>query len=97
MHEILAANCIARSAVRPLLSERERGEVQHLQRAGRVEIVVDAFEELTLVLARLVDARGIPDDLREHAVRAVAECPRAALHLVPIDEPGARQRPDDAD
>jgi len=45
----------------------------------------------------ILDSRGVPNDLWEHATRAVAECPRAALHLVPVDEPGARQRPDDTD
>jgi ferredoxin len=42
----------------------------------------------------IVDARGIPEDLADHARRAVVECPRAALHLVAIDDPAARRRDD---
>jgi ferredoxin len=38
----------------------------------------------------IIDARGIPEELVEQARRAVAECPRSALRLVPVDEPGAR-------
>ncbi len=45
----------------------------------------------------VIESRPLPDDLLEHALRAVADCPRAALRLDPIDEPGARVRPDDAD
>lgn len=44
----------------------------------------------------IIDGRGIPDELMEHARRAVAECPRSALRLVPIDEPGARESQDPA-
>jgi ferredoxin len=43
----------------------------------------------------ILDPRTITDELMEHARRAVSECPRTALHLVPVDEPGARMRPDD--
>jgi ferredoxin len=45
----------------------------------------------------IIDARGVPDELMHHARRAVADCPRAALRLVPIDQVGARDRPDDGD
>ena len=45
----------------------------------------------------IVDARGIPDDLMEHARRAIAECPRSALRLASIVEAGAHQRPDEPD
>jgi ferredoxin len=44
----------------------------------------------------IIDPRGVPDDLLEHARRAVTECPRTALHLVPVDDPAAR-RPEAAD
>jgi len=43
----------------------------------------------------IIDGRGVPDDQLEHAQRAVSECPRNALHLVPLDEAGARRRPPD--
>ncbi len=43
----------------------------------------------------IIDARGVPDAEVEHARRAVSECPRAALHLVPVEERGARVRPPD--
>jgi ferredoxin len=45
----------------------------------------------------IIDPRAIAPDLLAHARRAVAECPRAALRIVRVDEPGARDRPDDAD
>jgi ferredoxin len=45
----------------------------------------------------IVDARTLTQDLLEHARRAVTECPRAALATVSIDQPGARDRPHDAD
>ncbi len=45
----------------------------------------------------IIDPRPLSPDLIGHARRAVAECPRAALRIVGIDEPGSRQRPDDAD
>jgi ferredoxin len=35
----------------------------------------------------IIDAAGIPAELREHAQRAVASCPRLALHLVERREP----------
>jgi ferredoxin len=43
----------------------------------------------------ILDPRSITDELMAHARRAVGECPRTALHLVPVDEPGARARPED--
>ena len=45
----------------------------------------------------ILESRALSDDLLEHARRAVADCPRAALWLDPVDQPGARVRPDDAD
>jgi ferredoxin len=45
----------------------------------------------------IIDPRALSDDVLEHARRAVAECPRSALRMDPIDDPGARQRPDDPD
>jgi ferredoxin len=45
----------------------------------------------------IIDPRTIAPDLVAHARRAVAECPRAALRIVGVDEPGARDRPDDPD
>jgi ferredoxin len=45
----------------------------------------------------IIDRRAIAPDLISHAQRAVAECPRAALRIVRVDEPGARDRPDDPD
>ncbi|MBV8300947.1 MAG: ferredoxin [Candidatus Dormibacteraeota bacterium] len=42
----------------------------------------------------VLDDRPLPDELVEHARRAVDACPRTALHLVPIDERGARGRPE---
>lgn len=45
----------------------------------------------------ITDGRAIPEELMEHAKRAVSECPRAALHLVAVDEPGARARPADGE
>jgi ferredoxin len=45
----------------------------------------------------VIDQRVLPDDLLDLARRAVAECPRTALRLDPLDEPGARERPDDPD
>lgn len=41
----------------------------------------------------IIDTRGIPDAELEHARRAVVACPRTALHLVPVDEEGARPLP----
>jgi ferredoxin len=43
----------------------------------------------------IIDPRGIPDELMDHARRAVAECPRSALHLIAIDDPAARSTQDD--
>ena len=45
----------------------------------------------------IIDRRALPPDLLRHARRAVAECPRAALSMVAVDETGARYLPDDAD
>ena len=45
----------------------------------------------------IIDPRALSPDLLVHARRAVAECPRAALRIVRVDEPGARDRPDDPD
>lgn len=45
----------------------------------------------------IVDPRGVPAELMEHARRAIAECPRSALRLAPVVEPGSHQRPDDGD
>jgi ferredoxin len=38
----------------------------------------------------IVDATAVPERLLDHARRAVTECPRAALHLTPLHEPGER-------
>ena len=43
----------------------------------------------------IIDPRGVTPELLEHARRAVADCPRTALHLADADEPGARARPED--
>lgn len=43
----------------------------------------------------IVDQRGVPDAETALARHAVNECPRNALHLVPVDEPGGRRRPPD--
>lgn len=40
----------------------------------------------------IIDAGPVPDDLMEHARRAVAECPRTALRLAPVTEEGAHRR-----
>jgi ferredoxin len=45
----------------------------------------------------IIDSRALSPDLLVHAKRAVADCPRAALRIVRVDEPGARDRPDDPD
>ena len=45
----------------------------------------------------IIDPRALSDDVLEHARRAVAECPRSALRVDLIDDPGARDRPDDPD
>jgi ferredoxin len=45
----------------------------------------------------VIDSRGLSEELLAHARRAIADCPRAALRLDSLDEPGARVRPDDAD
>ena len=45
----------------------------------------------------IIDQRGIPDAEVALARRAVTECPRSALHLVPVDEQGARLRQPDPD
>jgi ferredoxin len=45
----------------------------------------------------VIDQRALADDVLEHARRAIADCPRAALRLESVDEPGARVRPDDSD
>jgi ferredoxin len=45
----------------------------------------------------VIDPRALGDDILDHAQRAVADCPRAALRVESVDEPGARQRPDDPD
>jgi ferredoxin len=45
----------------------------------------------------IIDPRALAPELVAHARRAVAECPRAALRIVRVDEPGARDRPDDPD
>jgi ferredoxin len=45
----------------------------------------------------IIDPRALAPELVPHARRAVAECPRAALRIVRVDEPGARDRPDDPD
>lgn len=45
----------------------------------------------------IVDSRALTQDLIGHARRAVAECPRAALVIARVDEPGARNRPHDTD
>lgn len=45
----------------------------------------------------VIDQRALSDDVLEHARRAIADCPRAALRLESVDEPGARVRPDDSD
>ena len=42
----------------------------------------------------IIDQRGVDDALLQHARRAIAECPRTALRLAPIIEPGAHQRED---
>ena len=45
----------------------------------------------------VIDPRALSDDVLEHARRAVAECPRSALWVDLIDDPSARNRPDDPD
>ena len=45
----------------------------------------------------IIDPRAVTSDLLEHAERAIAECPRTALRLAPVVEPGAHERPDDGD
>ena len=45
----------------------------------------------------IVDPRALGDDVLDYARRAVADCPRAALLLEPLDEPGARYGPDHPD
>jgi ferredoxin len=45
----------------------------------------------------IVDPRALTQDLVEHARRAVTECPRAAIAVVRVDQPGARDRPHDSD
>jgi ferredoxin len=45
----------------------------------------------------VIDSRALSDDVLEHARRAVDECPRSALRVDLIGDPGARDRPDDAD
>lgn len=45
----------------------------------------------------IVDPRALSQDLLGHARRAVAECPRAALAVTRVDQPGARDGPHDAD
>jgi ferredoxin len=45
----------------------------------------------------VIDPRALSDEVVEHARRAVADCPRAALRLEVIGEPGARERPDNPD
>ena len=40
----------------------------------------------------IIDDRAIPPDLMQHARRAVAECPRAALRFAESTEPGAHSR-----
>jgi ferredoxin len=45
----------------------------------------------------VIDPRALSDDVLEHARRAVAECPRSALRVDLMDDPSARNRPDDPD
>jgi len=45
----------------------------------------------------IVDGRPLTNALNDHARRAVADCPRAALRIVMSNEPGTRQRPNDPD
>ncbi len=45
----------------------------------------------------IIDDRPLTADLSDHARRAVADCPRAALWIVTSNEPGTRQRPDNSD
>lgn len=40
----------------------------------------------------IIDDRPIPPDLMPHARRAVADCPRAALHFAESTEPGQHSR-----
>ena len=45
----------------------------------------------------IIDPRALSEDVLEHARRSVAECPRSALRVDLIDDPAARERPDDPD
>jgi ferredoxin len=45
----------------------------------------------------IIDPRALSDDILDHAHRAVADCPRAALRVELVDDPSARHRPDDFD
>ena len=40
----------------------------------------------------IIDDRPVTPDLMQHARRAVAECPRAALRFAPATEPEAHSR-----
>lgn len=42
----------------------------------------------------IIDQRGVPGELMEHARRAIAECPRNALRLAPAAERGDHPHPD---
>lgn len=44
----------------------------------------------------IIDPHGIPSELMEHARRAIAECPRNALRLVPVADTGDHPHPDPA-
>jgi ferredoxin len=45
----------------------------------------------------VIDGRALSPELLDFARRAVAACPRTALSVVAVGEPGARGLPDDAD
>jgi ferredoxin len=45
----------------------------------------------------IIDSRVVTQDLVGHARRAITECPRAAIAIVRVDQPGARDRPRDPD